>query len=646
MTLAAPEWLTALIAVPLLAVAGWLTWRRRSKRWHRLVAPRLRPRLARERPPWVHFTTLALLLAGWSGLIIAMAQPESGEEWVEVENEGRNILFCIDISRSMLAEDAPPSRLAAARSAALTILEKFPNDRIGVLLFAGESLVQSPLTIDHSYVEQTLAQLDPGDIPYGGSDLTAAIGAGTNLLTDTGQKSNIMVVFSDGEKSSEGLTGAAEKAAEAGVFIYALGMGTTEGTHIPDPRERDGRFKDRRGNVVHTQLDESALETLARETGGYYSQGMGGDFLGKLDTALAEMDRFREEGKYQRVAKPAHQWFAALGIFLLMSSLFVRCLPLRPLVSLVALVTSGLTALPAEAGAIEDGIAALQNGAPAEAHLAFRKAAGESRGARAAQLHLSAGSAAARAGNWEGAVESFSEALANGDAGIQQQASYGLGTSLFYLGLSLPKEEKIKAWEGSVAHFEAALKLLPDDQAARDNLATVNEELRKLTEQEPEPETPEEDPPSEKETEEEEENQEQTKEEAQSEAPEPQDDEQDTKKSGEEEDQKEQEQPSPNKSDDQEQKKEQEDGRGERENEPSEKRGDEDEASDNPSDGEAQKQNDSPDQAEGKLEEDADAPENETPEERARRLLRQYADFGAKAPRRTRRPFNRADQDW
>lgn len=632
MTFANPEWLLGLILIPLFAVVAWWTWHKRGLRWRRLVAPRLQGRLSRVRPAWVHFTSLGMILAGWAGLVIAVAQPESGEEWIEVDHEGRNILFCIDISRSMLAEDTSPSRLLASRAAALEILGKFPTDRVGVLLFSGATLVQSPLTLDHAYVEQTLAQLTPDDIPLGGSNLAQAIETGTRLLAGTGQQTNIMVVFSDGEKSSDGLTDAAGSAAKAGIFIYALGMGTTDGTTIPDDREQDGRFRDRNGNVVFTRLDEQALKTLADETDGYYSRGMGSDFLGKLDRALAEMDRFQEEGKHQRVAKPAHRWFAVGGIFLLMGSLFIRSLPLQPV---VAMLVCALSMPGAKAGPVEDGMAALANNQPQKAHQYFLTAANGSSGNRAARLHLSAGSAAAQAEDWELAMNSFSEALAADDAFIQQQAHYGLASALFYSGVPLEKDLKIKAWQGAVEHFEAALKIKPEHQPTIDNLAAVQKFLKDLSQPEPPPPSEEEkpkDPPAE----DEDDNQE--------------------KESDPKEKSKKPPQETPDRNPEDPQKKEDNDlGEGDSNSEkeegespkqdppkePGEEPGESDPRTGDPSD-----QKDPDSNNETRPIDDPDAPENETPEDRARRLIRQYSDLGDKAPRRIRRPYTRSAQDW
>ena len=670
MSFAEPEWLLCLIALPLIGLMAWLSWKNRGERWKRMVAPRLQGRLSHTQPSWVHFMSLGLALVGLACLMVAVAQPESGEEWIEVENEGRNILFCVDISRSMLAQDVEPNRLMASRAAALEILERFPNDRVGVLLFSGETLIQSPLTIDHSFVEQTLAQLAPNDIPVGGSNLTKAIDSGTRLLVETGQQSNIMVVFSDGEKSSEGLEGAAAAAAREGVFIYAIGMGTTEGSFIPDSRERDEKFRDRDGNVVFTRLDEEALEILAEETDGYYSKGMGVGFIGKLDSALSEMDRFREEGKHQRVAKPAHRWFVFGGLLLMMTSIFIRCLPLTPIVAVAALI---LSAPRVEAGLVEDGVAALKAGETTTAHKFFSEAAGEASGDRAASLHLAAGAAASKAQDWTGAVDSFSSALSAEAAGIQQKAHYALATSLFYLGAPKDREEKIKAWKGAVEHFEASLKIQPENRAAADNLGSVRRQLAELQKEE------EKNDPEKKNQEEEKEDQQEDDEgkgdeNENSENSEKSDDQGKSEESEEKEPEKEGENPdqneAENETDDPNDQNQDEGGAGDpSKNNKDEKQsgepnndGNEDRPqSDQPNPGEQETEpSDDPSKGEngqpgGKkeseaensnLKDDPNAPENETPRERARRLLKQYSDFGGKAPRRIRRPYNRSPHDW
>ena len=646
MTFAHPEWLLCLIAIPAIALASWLAWIRRGNRWEKLVAERLRKRLSSRRPAWTHFVGLGLALTGLTALVIALAQPESGEEWIEIESEGRNILFCIDISRSMLSDDVSPNRLLAARAAALEVLEKFPNDRVGVLLFSGEVLVQTPLTIDHGFVAQTLAQLEPDDIPSGGSDLTRAIEQGTSLLANTGQRSNIMVVFSDGEKSSAGLDSAAAKAADAGIFIYALGFGKGGG-FIPDPSQRDGKFRDRDGRPVFSKLDEDSLRGIAERTEGFYSRGMGRDFLNKLDRALDEMDRFEETGKHQRVAKPAHKWFLLGGLFFLMSSLILRCFPTRALAVVLALF---FLTPESEAALLGDGREALKKGEYSQAHRAFKSAAEDATGERSARLHLAAGSAAFQGKDWTDAANSFSEALASETPDRQHEAHYGLATSLFYLGAPLKGEEQIKTWQGSLKHFQHALELDPDDGNARDNLKAVQAFLKQKEEQQEEKKKEEQQEKSDEEKKDDQEKSDEQKDQEGNEDSEKQDqkeEEKEEEKEGEKEGEGEQ------KPGDQ---KEEQQGESDKEKEQG-KEGEENKELEQPKPGEGDPQ-DPKDQAqpgeEGKEQdinpsnEDQPLPEpsNESPEERARRLLKQFADFGGKPPRQIKRPFRRSAHDW
>ena len=661
MTFANPSWLLLLIPLPLLVITAGITWQRRGERWHKMVADRHRARLSRQRPVWIYFTSLAFGLFGLAGLIVAYSQPESGEEWIETKNEGRNILLCVDISRSMLTKDISPNRLLAARAAALDIVEQFPQDRIGLLVFSGETQVQVPLTIDHTFIQQSLAQLNPIDLPIGGSNLGEAILTGTRVLVDTGQRSNILVIFSDGEEFSSGLEEAAKTAFDSGVFVYALGFGTKAGDFIPGDTPGQPFFFDRNNNRVQSRLNEESLSMIAKISDGFYSRGIGPTFLRKLDNAIQEMDRFEEEGKHQRVAKPAYQWFLFAGILFLMASLALRCFPLRAATA-VALVFLFLPTPPAEANPLADGRSALRQGDAMRAHSLFTEAAEQTSGDRASRIHLAAGSAAFQAQGWSSAADSFSQALVTTDADVKQQAHYSLATSLFYLGNKQSKEAKIKAWQGSIEQYEQALEITPNDEKSEKNLRLVRKYLRELQPEEEKKEDQqqessddqekehEEQPDDKEESKDQEGDNPDNKEESQN---------QDENQSG---DKEEKEGPSKDEGENKQEPRSQEENK-ENKQDPKNSEGNsgdendpqEDQENSNNSEEKNKQGYEDPENKEKSEKKSSTAgeagsvlppPDGESREERARRLLRQHADFGGKPPKYRRRNFRRPEKDW
>ena len=657
MTFANPTWLLLLIPLPLLVITAGITWQRRGERWHKMVADRHRSRLSHHRPVWIYFTSLAFGLFGLAGLIVAYAQPESGEEWIETKNEGRNILLCVDISRSMLTKDISPNRLLAARAAALDIVEQFPQDRIGLLVFSGETQVQVPLTIDHTFIQQSLAQLNPIDLPIGGSNLGEAILTGTRVLVDTGQRSNILVIFSDGEEFSSGLEEAAKIAVDSGVFVYALGFGTKAGDFIPGDTPEQPFFFDRNNNRVQSRLNEESLTMIAKISDGFYSRGIGPTFLRKLDNAIQEMDRFEEEGKHQRVAKPAYQWFLFGGILFLMASLALRCFPLRSATAAV-LAFLFLPTPPAQANPLADGRSALRQGDAMRAHSLFTEAAEQTSGDHASRIHLAAGSAAFQAQGWSSAADSFSQALVTTDADLKQQAHYSLATSLFYLGNKQSKEAKIKAWQGSIEHYEQALEITPDDEKSEKNLKLVRKYLRELQPEEEQKEDQQQESSDDREKEDEE--QPDDKEESEGQEGDNPDDKEESGNQDENqsENKEEREGPSKGEEENEQERRNQEDKQDPKDSEG--KSGDEnypqkDQENSNNSeeknkqgsqDPEDKEKSDKESSTANEAESDLPPPDGESREERARRLLRQHSDFGGKPPKYRRSPFRRPEKDW
>ena len=668
MTLAKPEWLLLLFLVPAIVIVSYFAWKRRDQKWKGLVANRLRERLSQTRSSRIYFLRIFLSLGGLALMIIALAEPEAGEEWIEIKSEGRNLLFCIDISRSMLTEDVSPNRLLAARAAALEILDRFPNDRAGILLFSGKVIVQAPLTIDHGFIEQTLAQLDPNDIPTGGSDLTNAIKQGTALLATSGQNNNVMVVFSDGEKSSTGLSDAAQQAKESGIFIYALGFGS-EGGFIPDPNQADGIFRDRNGKAVRSELDEESLKTIAQTTNGFYSNGIGKDFLRKLDQALDQMDRFEETGRNQRITKPAYQGFVVAALILLVFSTLLRSVPNRILLVFLALLMS---IQQNEAGLFSpDGKEALEEGDYKQAYQSLSREAHRARGDRATQLHLAAGSTAFQFKDWSLAATSFTNALPTSNRVLKKSAHYGLATSLFYSAIPLETIDRIKYWKASAEHFQEALTLDPESVETRENLDRVMSLLQQEGErqqQENQPQEPNKEQ-SGKQDDSEEQNQSNSPPDSENEnsSQDNQDDKSNSDKKNSENESGDQSsedgnEDSKNGGTNQESEPQETDSDQDQDSAESEKEQDQRNGNANSDNREAEQTTSKQDSSlpqendrEGNDQRDLSHEQNrenpadsseQSPRERALNILRQYSDLGAKPPQRLKAPFRRSAHDW
>ena len=273
MTLAEPAFLFLLLLVPLIALGAFLAERQRRTAWQKLVAPRLRKKLAAPASLLSRWLSLGCGLLALCLLIFCLAQPIAGEKETTALTKGRNIIIAVDASRSMLVRDVAPDRLNAAKTAVYELLDRFPDDRIGLLAFAGSASLQAPLTIDHNALRETLDQLNETNVPSGGSNLADAINLATKTFKETGQRTHGLIVISDGELHEGELEDAAFDARQAGVFVVTIGMGTREGDFVPDPNEIDGRFRDRSGKPVLSRLNPEPLRTLAGDTGGIYLQG-------------------------------------------------------------------------------------------------------------------------------------------------------------------------------------------------------------------------------------------------------------------------------------------------------------------------------------------------------------------------------------
>ena len=262
------------------------------------------------------FVTAAVALAAF-----ALARPQWGFEWEEVKRSGLDILIAIDTSKSMLATDVKPNRLERSKFAVKDLVKKLNGDRIGLVAFSGTAFLQCPLTIDYNGFLLTLDDLSVGTIPRGGTSISAAVKEAHSSFQGHDKKYKALVIITDGEELEGDVLKAAKEAADTGIKIYCVGVGTTEGELIPVSNERGerGYLTDRSGNVVKTKLNEDVLKNIAIATGGSYVRATQSEFgLALLyDRSISHLEKRDIESKMKKHYQERFQYFLGLAVFLL-----------------------------------------------------------------------------------------------------------------------------------------------------------------------------------------------------------------------------------------------------------------------------------------------------------------------------------------
>ena len=265
--------LLALGLVPALAAFFLWAHRRREQALAAFVAAALLPAVAPDLDPRRRWIRRTLLTVAVLCLALALGGPMWGFRWQEVHRQGIDLVIALDTSRSMLATDVKPNRLARAKLAVQDLVAELHGDRVALVAFAGSAFLQCPLTLDYGAFAQSLDAVEVGIIPKGGTALGAAIDASLEAFEGRQGSHQALVLITDGEDHEGKVKEAAKRAADRGVKIYTVGIGTTEGELIPG--ESGTYVKDRAGQVVKSRLDEEALKDVAVETGGVYLQAAG-----------------------------------------------------------------------------------------------------------------------------------------------------------------------------------------------------------------------------------------------------------------------------------------------------------------------------------------------------------------------------------
>ena len=309
-----PTYLYLLAVIPVLAVIRWLMVRQQKKRLRRFGDPdlvkELMPDVSRFRP----LVKFCLLLTALALLIVMLARPQFGTKISHEKRTGIETIIAMDISNSMLAEDVTPSRLDRAKMMVENLVDNFTNDKIGLIVFAGDAFIQLPITSDYVSAKMFLSSIDPSMIAVQGTDIAKAVSMASHSFTQEEGIGKAIIVITDGEDHEGGALEAAKEAKEKGHRVYVLGVGSTKGAPIPTG---DGDYmKDNTGQTVMTGLNEEMCRQIAQAGGGAYIHVENNSSAQeKLD---AELDKLAKKETETTIYSEFDEQFQAVGIIALL----------------------------------------------------------------------------------------------------------------------------------------------------------------------------------------------------------------------------------------------------------------------------------------------------------------------------------------
>ena len=490
MNFGASNWLWALAFLPLLVLLYARAERRSAIKLREFVSPRLLPQLAGNVDRVRRAIRFAFVLFALALAIIALAKPRWGYTYEDVKRRGLDLLFAVDTSRSMLSNDVAPNRLERVKLAAQDLITELQGDRAGLIAFAGRAFLQAPLTIDYDAAVESINDLDTKTIPEGGTNISEAIALATQTFGKSAMGNRALIIFTDGEDLSGDAVSEAKKAADAGVKIFTIGVGTAQGSLIPIEGNGEAGFvKDAKGQVVKSKLDENRLREIAQATGGIYLHLESGpqtmrqlyaDGLSKLKTA--EIDARLSSRPIER-----YEWPLAGAIVALIASLFINDrkraqTPRRSPIKREVLVAASLLFVAAAEVNAASGIDLYNRGQYEDAYAQFQRDLQQNiNPADMPKMQFDAGAAAYKLRNYDKALEAFSQSLVDRSPRLQEKSRYNLGRTLEdRADFGKTNEETLKDLENAAQHYEQALKLDPQDKAAAERLEIVRKKIEKL----------------------------------------------------------------------------------------------------------------------------------------------------------------------
>jgi len=320
-----PEYFWLLLLLPFLAGYFIWAWQRKQRALARFADLRIARKLippdsgTRQITKWTLFSAFVFFT------IIALTRPRFGIKTEMVERRGVDVMIALDISQSMLARDIVPSRIERAKHEIAKFIDLLKGDRVGLIVFAGESFVQCPLTLDYGAAKMFLEPVNTDWIARQGTALAAAIRQAAAAFKSQGKKHNVLLLLSDGEDHEGDAVEAAREAAKVGMRIYTVGIGSENGEPIPLHKGHGSVVykKDRSGNLVMTRLNPMILEKIALESGGsYFHAGTDLDLV-RIYNEIAKMEKSDFGMNKMTVYEERYQIFLCIALIFLAIEFFI-----------------------------------------------------------------------------------------------------------------------------------------------------------------------------------------------------------------------------------------------------------------------------------------------------------------------------------
>ena len=474
-----PTYLYLLAALPLIAILRWVLERKQLKRLKLFGDPtllrHLMPDVSKMRP----VVKFWMLLAAMALIIVMMARPQMGTRISHEKRTGIESIIAMDISNSMLAEDVTPSRLDRTKMMVENLVDNFTDDKIGLIVFAGDAFVQLPITSDYVSAKMFLSEIEPSLIATQGTDIATAINMAANSFTQQQGVGKAIIVITDGEDHEGGALEAAKAAKKKGMRVYVLGVGSDKGA--PIPLGNGDYMKDRTGNTVMTKLNEEMCRQIAEAGGGAYIHvDNNTNAQRQLDSELAKLSKKEMQSTIYSDYDEQFQAFGIIAIILLILEICIlesknpiaRRLNIfgrkqRTTTLIVALLVASASFAQNDRRYITQGNKLFRSGQFDKAEVAYRKA--KEKNPRNPQAHYNLGNSLMAQKKDSAAVQSFQKSTELETSKIRKaMAFHNMGVVC----------QQHKMYGEAIEAYKSSLRLNPKDDATRYNLELCKRQQR------------------------------------------------------------------------------------------------------------------------------------------------------------------------